>query len=234
VIAGKTVLAIIPARGGSKGVPRKNIRRLAGKPLLAWTIEEAKKSNYIDRLVMSSEDEEIVALGRQWGCEVPFRRPLELARDETPADLVVLHTVSELPRYDYLLMLQVTSPLRTVEDIDGSLELCVARKARACVSVTEPHKSPYWMFTLDEQERLHPLLSSTLAKRRQDLPLVFALNGAIYIAETEHYLAAKTFLTPETIAYRMPGEKSLDIDTEYDILLFEAIMRKRAAEVAGR
>ncbi len=114
MIAGKTVLAIIPARGGSKGVPRKNIRLLAGKPLIVWTIDEAKKSKYIDRFILSSEDDEIIKIAREYGCEVPFKRPIELAQDDTPGIEPVIHAINTLEdKYDYVVLLQPTSPLRT-------------------------------------------------------------------------------------------------------------------------
>jgi CMP-N,N'-diacetyllegionaminic acid synthase len=117
---GKTILAIVPARGGSKGVPRKNIRLLAGKPLIAWTIDEAKKSRYIDRLILSSEDDEIIEVAREFGCEIPFKRPDELAQDDTPGIESVIHAINTLEeKYDFVVLLQPTSPLRTVEDIDG-------------------------------------------------------------------------------------------------------------------
>lgn len=233
MISGKSILALIPARGGSKGVPRKNIREIAGKPLLAWTSEEARKSKYIDRLVLSSEDEEIISIGKKWGCEVPFKRPPELSRDETPADLVVHHALENLPGFDYVLLLQVTSPLRTARDIDLSLELCELRRAKGCVSVTEAEKSPYWMFTVDDLDRIYPLMSSGYrTKRRQDLPLVYALNGAIFLGQTEHYLKEGSFQTPETVAYKMPAERSLDLDTEFDFMIIESILaRKGSSEV---
>lgn len=142
------ILAIIPARGGSKGVPRKNIRELAGKPLIAWTIEEAKKSKYIDRLILSTEDDEIIEVAKQYGCEVPFKRPIELAQDDTPGIDPVLHAIEQCPGYDYVVLLQPTSPLRTVDDIDGCIEqLLSSDGTNFCVSVTEPEKSPYWMYT---------------------------------------------------------------------------------------
>nr|HPK54819.1 acylneuraminate cytidylyltransferase family protein [Smithellaceae bacterium] len=117
MIQGKTVLAIIPARGGSKGIPRKNITNLAGKPLIAWTIEEAKKSKYIDRLILSSEDNEIIQVAKEWGCEVPFIRPRELAEDDTLGIEPVLHALNTIKKkYDYVVLLQPTSPLRSVDD----------------------------------------------------------------------------------------------------------------------
>ena len=124
MIEGKTVLAVIPARGGSKGVPKKNIRETAGKPLLAWTTEEARKSKYIDRMILSSDDKEIIKVSEKCGLEIPFIRPMELALDESSTEDAILHAIKQVPGYEYVLVLQVTSPLRTVEDIDGCIEKC--------------------------------------------------------------------------------------------------------------
>lgn len=215
-------LAIIPARGGSKGIPRKNIRKIAGKPLIAWTIETAKKSKYLDRLILSSEDDEIIAVARQWGCEVPFKRPKELALDETPGIEPILHAMKMLPGYDLIVVLQPTSPLRSVEDIDLCIEKCVNNNANACVSVTEQDKSPYWMYSLDEKEYLRPIVSlGGLVTRRQDLPKAFALNGAVYVGKSDWLNKKKNFLTEETLAYIMPKERSLDIDTYMDFKICE-------------
>ena len=151
MIKDKTVLAIIPARGGSKGVPLKNIRDVGGKPLIAWTIMEGKKSKYIDRLILSSEDERIINVAKKLGCEVPFTRPSSLAQDETPSIDVIVHAVQTIPeKYDYIVLLQPTSPLRKVTDIDNCIEQCLQKNAKACVSVTEPEKSPFWMYKIDE------------------------------------------------------------------------------------
>ncbi len=224
VIEGKTVLAIIPARGGSKGVPRKNIKNVAGKPLIAWTIEEAKKSKYIDRLVLSSEDEEIIAVAETWGCEAPFVRSPELAQDDTPGVEPVLHAVKMLPGYDYVVLLQPTSPLRSAEDIDGCIEQCITRQVNTCVSVTEPDKSPYWMYELEGDGRLAPVITTDKAYlRRQDLPKVYVLNGAVYVTKCDWLLINKTLVTAETIAYLMPKERSLDIDGELDFVLLEVL-----------
>lgn len=222
MIENKTVLAIIPARGGSKGVPRKNIRDLAGKPLIAWTIEEAKKSKYIDRLILSSEDDEIISVAKQYGCEVPFKRPAYLAADDTPGIEPILHAVNNLPDYDFVLLLQPTSPLRVVEDIDGCIEYLFQNEAPACVSVTEPEKSPFWMYTINQKGLMKPLIQQeSLVGRRQDLPLVYALNGAVYVAESDWLKENKSFLTEETIAFIMPKQRSFDIDTEMDFLMCE-------------
>lgn len=218
------ILAIIPARGGSKGVPRKNIRELAGKPLIAWTIEEAKKSKYIDRLILSSEDDEIIEVAKQYGCEVPFKRPIELAQDDTPGIDPVLHAITQCPGYDYVVLLQPTSPLRTVEDIDGCIEKVFSYKAPFCVSVTEPAKSPYWMYTLDN-DKMKPLLpQDTLIARRQELPKSYALNGAVYVAEINKLLKGKSFITKETVAFIMSQESSFDIDTLIDFKICESLI----------
>lgn len=228
MIANKTVLAIIPARGGSKGILRKNIRELGGKPLIAWTIEEAKKSKYIDRLILSSENTEIIQVAKEWGCEVPFIRPDELAQDDTPGIKPVLHAIETLKeKYDYVVLLQPTSPLRKVEDIDGCIELCVLKSAKSCVSVTEPDKSPYWMYLLDEKDRLHPIIE-TLENfdRRQDLPKVYALNGALYVANCAWLLNTGNLISAETIAYKMPRERSVDIDSDTDFRFAEFLMNR--------
>jgi len=227
VIEGKTVLAIIPARGGSKGVPRKNIRMVAGKPLMVWTIEEAKKSKYIDRLILSSDDAEIIAVAREWGCEVPFVRPAELAQDDTPGIQPVFHAVRALPGYDYVVLLQPTSPLRTCDDIDRCIELCLAKGAFSCVSVVEPDKSPYWMFTGDSDGKIRPFLGdSQMIARRQDLPQVYALNGAVYVAEYQALLERETFITDNTVFHLMAKHASIDIDTEIDLVISEILLEK--------
>lgn len=228
MIQTKSVLAIIPARGGSKGVPRKNIRELASKPLIAWTIEEAKKSKYIDRLVVSTDDEEIAEVARQWGGEVPFMRPSSLSQDHTPGIDPVLHAISSLPGYDYIVLLQPTSPLRTSEDIDACLEHCLRQNANACVSLTMTDKSPYWMYQLSNENQLQPVVvPDKPVLRRQDAPDVFVLNGAVYVAKTSWLQVTQSFLHTETIGYVMPKERSIDVDTELDFCILETIIRKK-------
>ena len=229
MIDGKSVLAIIPARGGSKGLPGKNIKPLSDKPLIAWTIEEAKKSEYIDRLILSSEDKEIISIAKRYGCEVPFIRPQELARDDTPGIESVFHAIQTLPeKYDYVVLLQPTSPLRTVQDIDGCIAYCIQKKAPCCVSVTEPDKSPYWMFHMNSGGRLKPFSErkDNFSRRRQELPEVFALNGAVYVADTEILKEKKTFIQKETVGFLMPKLRSVDIDTELDFMLAEFLLDK--------
>ena len=229
MVNGKRVLAIIPARGGSKGVSRKNIRLVAGKPLIAWTIEEAGKSKYIDRLILSSEDEEIIAIARQWECDVPFVRPAELAQDHISGMEPVIHALETIPeKYDYVVLLQPTSPLRIVEDIDGCIEKCVSQNAPACITVTKPDKSPYWMFCFDNSEKLVPIIQQeNRGLLRQNLDHVYVLNGSVYVAKTDWFMENKKFISEETVAYLMPKIRSMDIDTEWDLKICDVLLPKR-------
>jgi len=229
MINGRKVLGIIPARGGSKGIPRKNIRMLAGKPLIAWTIEEAHKSQYIDRLILSTEDMEIKEVAEEWGCEVPFVRPLELAQDDTPGIDTVFHALNAIGgEYDYIVLLQPTSPLRTVDDIDDCIRYCCQESAPVCVSVTLAGHNPYWMHKLNQRQRLIPLMiSGSSIDCRQSLPLVYAENGALYVAQTDYLLRNKCFISKETLAYIMPADSSWDIDTEMDFLYCELLINHK-------
>lgn len=224
MINGKSVLGVIPARGGSKGIPRKNIRHVGGKPLIAWTIEAGQASNAIDRVVLSSDDLEIISVAKFHNCETPFIREPRLGEDTTPTIDVVLDALHRLPGYDWVVLLQPTSPLRTSKDIDQAFELCMALNAPSCVSVCLAQENPYWMFTLAKDSHLMALLPDRMATRRQDLPPVYSLNGAIYVANAEWLKRERMFLTPETVAYEMPVERSLDIDTESDFLQLQYLL----------
>ncbi|MBF0137534.1 MAG: acylneuraminate cytidylyltransferase family protein [Magnetococcales bacterium] len=231
MIQGKRVLAVIPARGGSKGIPYKNICDLAGKPLLAWSIEAARACAYIDRCILSSEDAEIIATAQKWGCEVPFVRPMELARDESPTIPVLIHALDALAeRYDYLVLLQVTSPLRDPADISACLEICERERAPACVTLVETHQNPQYMYRLDPVGHMAPILgpkSGTAHIRRQDLPKVYALNGAVCVARVAWLREHRTFLGDSTLGLVMPPERSLDIDTPLDLTLVRAVLAAR-------
>jgi len=226
----KQILAIVPARGGSKGVPRKNIRMLAGKPLLAWTIDQAKRSKYIDRLVLSSEDEAIIRIAREWGCEAPFVRPPELARDTTPGIAPVIHCLETLTEsYAYVVLLQPTSPMRLAEDIDGCIGLCHAKNAPASVSCVEAGENPYWMFRLDAECNMKPLLASPPPLRRQELPKVYLPNGAVYVGRPDWIREHRTFIGEGTLGYVMPRSRSVDIDTELDLTICDLLLQKGEA-----
>lgn len=217
----KSVLAIIPARGGSKGVPGKNLRVVNGKSLLAHTILMAQSSSFIDKVIVSSEDEKILSAARDVNPDVPFLRPQVLARDDTPSADVILHALQTLSHYHYIIVLQVTSPLRHLSDIHECLQLCQKKNAPACVSVSLVKKSPYWMFNVNEEQTLLPLLDKPTPSQRQVCPKTYALNGAVYVAEVNWFMEKKTFISSETIAYIMPEERSVDIDTELDFALLD-------------
>lgn len=225
MIGGKSVLAVITARGGSKGLPGKNIRPLGGKPLLAWTIEAAKASKYVDRVITTTDDDSIMAIALACGSETPFKRQASLASDEAASIDVVLDALERCGGYDYVVLLQPTSPLRAAGDIDGALELCEKSGAPACVSVGRAAQNPYWMFTIGQDGSMTPLFPEKLPARRQDLSAVYALNGAVYVARTAWLVAERTFISPRTVAYEMPRERSVDIDTESDLQLAESRLK---------
>jgi len=226
MIDDKKILAVITARGGSKGLPRKNIADVGGRPLIAWTIDAANGSPFIDRTVLSSDDDEIIAIAKNLGCDAPFVRPGELATDTSPSADALIHALDQMPEtYDYLVLLQPTSPLRLSEDIDGAIKTCHAAGAPACVSGCEPAKSPYWMFNLGNDGTLNPVIEfHELKTRRQNLPAVFSPNGAVFVARVLWFRENHTFYGPGTVAYVMPPERSVDIDTALDLTLVQTLL----------
>ncbi len=217
------VLALITARGGSKGLPRKNVLLAGGKPLIAWTVDAAISAECVERAVLSSDDHAIMDAARAAGCDVPFCRPAHLASDCATSIDVVLHALDQLPGYKYVVLLQPTSPLRVAADIDAAFSLMLERDAPSCVSVCEVDQSPYWMYRVESDNKLQRLLPELQSiTRRQDLPPVYILNGAIYIARIDWLRANKNFVSSETVAYFMPKERSLDIDTAEDFEIFRS------------
>ena len=229
MIGTRKVLALIPARGGSKGLPGKNILPVAGRPLLAWSVDAARAARSIDRVVLSSDDDAIMAAARACGCEVPFVRPAALASDTATTIDVVMHALDALPGYDLIVLLQPTSPLRTAADIDAACERLASSGAPACVSVSPVDQSPYWMYRLGDNQGLVPVVEAPPGvTRRQDLPAVYALNGAVYVADTAWLRQSRTFITRETVAHVMPAERSIDIDTIADFEAFEKSVTENA------
>ena len=227
MIGGRRVLAVVPARGGSKGVPRKNIRVVGGQPLIGWTLEAARGSKYIDRVVVSTDDAEISDVVEGYGRGIALRRPAELATDEAGSQGVVLHALDACPGFDLGVLLQPTSPLRTAQHIDACLEQLTNRGVDSCISVSAASESPEWMFRIDEQGRMSPLLEpGERAVRRQDAPRLYLPNGAVYAFSIAWFRQAQRFLDPDTLAYVMPGDRSLDIDTEADLAVFEYLASK--------
>ena len=223
----KKFLAIIPARGGSKRLPRKNVLDLAGKPLIAWSIEAGLNSKYIDKVVVSSDDTEILAVSKRYNAET-IVRPDELASDTATTFDAIKHTIENAEEYDYIVLLQATSPLRDAKHIDEAIELLKSKNADAVVSVCEMDHSPLWSNTLDDSLSMQGFLKDeVLNKRSQDLEKYFRLNGAIYICKTEKLLEEKSFFLEENIyAFKMDRESSIDIDEEIDFKMVEIVINE--------
>lgn len=217
MLGDRSVLAVVTARGGSKGLPGKNLRPFAGRPLIGWTIAAAQAASAIDRLILSSDDAGIIAAAEAMGCEAPFRRSPELSGDEASSIDVVLDALDRAPGFDIVVLLQPTSPLRTAADIDGALGRMMAMEAPACVSVAAAPSHPWLVFGEDAEGRLEPFApppSPGTSLRRQDLPPAWVLNGAVYAAEVAWLRRERSFLKPgETAIWPMPLERSADIDT---------------------
>lgn len=221
-------VAIIPARGGSKGVPRKNIRNLNGRPLIAYTIEAALKSGIFEYVLVSTDSEEIKEIAIQYGADVPFLRPEELSGDEISSDDVVLHALQFLEnngnRIDMVCKLQATSPLRNEHHIADAYRLYQERKADYVVSVCECEHSPLWAGVIGEDLRLDDFMDEGNKRScRQYLQKYYRLNGAIYIGKAEKYKINKNFLGKNSIAYIMRQEDSIDIDSEVDFKIAEML-----------
>ena len=221
----KTFLAIIPARGGSKRLPRKNVLDLCGKPLIVHTIEVALKSKYINKVIVSSDDEEILNISSNFGADI-IKRPIDLANDTATTFDTIKHTIDNFEKYDYIVLLQPTSPLRNEKHIDEAMELLEKKKADAIVSVCEMEHSPLWSNTLPEDGCMKSFLKEeVLNKRSQDLDKYFRLNGAIYVCKIDKFLENKGFFLKENIyAYKMDKKNSIDIDDEFDFLMTEYII----------
>lgn len=225
MINNKRILALITAREGSKGIPGKNIKPLGGLPLICWTINAAKESKYIDKLVLSSDGLEIIRIAHQYGCDAPFIRPKELAKDETSSMEVIEHALASLPeKFDYLLLLQPTSPFRTPNDIDLFIESSISK--RISVSVCKLKKHPMYMYYI-ENEKLVPFFENgSLQLRRQDMPPAYEHNGALYLAEIETLSREKSFNTPHTAPYITTGDINIDIDTPDDWNYAELVAKR--------
>ncbi len=232
---GMSLLAIIPARGGSKRVPRKNLTKVGGKPLIGWSIEAARDSGCVDRIVVNTDSEEIAEVALALGAEVPFLRSAHLAEDSTPGIAPILSAMqrfaSEGYNPDNLIVLQPTSPLRTTEDIQAACDLLKEKSASAVLGVTVPHGSPFWLQTIDEAGTLVPYLNPAMkaALPATRTPL-YLINGAIYLVRTAALLESETLIPVNTVPYIMRAERSLDIDTPWDIYLADLILRDRASQ----
>lgn len=232
---GPSILAIILARGGSKSVPRKNIRPLLGKPMIAYTIEEALKSQYITRLVVSTEDEEIAKVAKQYGAEVPFMRPAELATDTAASKACLQHATKfmeelEGKKYDYIIELMVTNPLKTVEDIDGCLKKLIETKAESVIGVIQVFdQHPLRMKKIVDDKIVDFCLPEPNEARRQDLkPDAFLRNGSIYAMQRDVLMVQdRRYGTPNSRPYIFKPERSVNVDSLEDWYIAEMKLKAR-------
>jgi N-acylneuraminate cytidylyltransferase/CMP-N,N'-diacetyllegionaminic acid synthase len=233
MIGNARVLGLIPARGGSKGLPGKNIRPLCGKPLIAWTISAAKAASCIDRIVVSTDDAAIAEVARRAGAEVPFRRPSELATDTASSIDVIIHAVDTLAQggqaFDIVVLLEPTSPLRAASDIDEAVERLIQTGAGAVVSVCRAvNLHPAFMFHRNTDGRLRPFLDrQPTGLRRQDIDPVFFLDGTLYVSRVDVLRNKRSFYHEDTVAFEVPKWKSLEIDDVDDFIMVEALMANR-------
>lgn len=230
----KTIVGIIPARGGSKTIPRKNVQPFLGKPLIAWTIECALNSQALDRVIVTTDDEEIAGIAQAYGAEVPFRRPAELAQDETPLVDVIMHAIDWLEAQqqtpDGIMVLSPNTPLRAPEDIHETVKMVREKGAQAVVSAYKPMTNPYLCGYINKFGMIFGLPVMNLKdQRHQALPKVVALNGSIHLIEPEIVKKFNALITQRTSVYTMPPERAIEIITPWDLHVAELVMRERLA-----
>ncbi|GAB5494716.1 MAG: acylneuraminate cytidylyltransferase family protein [Phototrophicaceae bacterium] len=230
------ILAIIAARGGSKGIPRKNIIPLAGQPLIAWRIQQALEAKFVNRVIVSTEDEEIATVARNYGAEVPYMRPEDLSGDNIPGIFAVHHmmrwlTANENYKADYVITLQPTSPLCTPDDIDKAITLAKESDLASVVSVCPAKESPSWMRRVSETGLMTPILDEkAITQQRQKLATTYILNGAIYLTKWDRLLSSDTAEYEDTHAYIMTEENSLDVDTPLEWYMSDLALRYRLSK----
>jgi CMP-N-acetylneuraminic acid synthetase len=235
VTATGPVPALIFARGGSKGVPGKNTRPLAGRPLIAHAIAAARAATSVSRIVVSTDDDAIADTARAWGAEVPFRRPPELSRDDSPEWLAWRHAIGELRRHgegiDIFVSVPTTAPLRQPKDIDACVAKLMSSNADIVITVTPAARSPYFnMVTLDDAGMADLVIPRAVAvSRRQDAPPTFDMTTVCYAARADFVLAANGMFDGRVAAVLVPPERALDIDTELDLRIAECLLARAAA-----
>ena len=235
----KTILGVVTARGGSKGVPRKNVLELGGKPLIAWTIEAAKASKKLDRVILSTDDVEIAEIGEQYGAEVPFVRPADLSGDTSHHPEVMIHAANYMAEelsapFDAVLCLQPTVPFRQARHIDEAIDKFLKSGAESLIAIKKQDYPPWWMFR-QENDRIRPAVEykpgvNVFNLERQEFPNVYRPNGAIYLTWTESLKMNGRLVDPEDCAYYVMDElDSVDIDTPMDFAVAEALLALRAS-----
>lgn len=232
----KNILGVITARGGSKGIPGKNIKELGGKPLIAWTIEVAKQSKMISHLIVSTDDEEIADVCRQYGADVPFMRPAELAEDKTPHLPVMQHAIKFMEDklglvFDYVAILQPTSPFRSVEDVDETIELLDKEGADSAVSLVEIEDNhPFKIKKLEGTKVLPYCVQEIEGTRRQDLPVAYKRNGSIYAMKRDVMMVDNSLYGKTIVGHVCPKERSIDLDNMFDWMKAEYMLKEKNNE----
>jgi len=229
----KKIVALIPARGGSKGLKDKNITNLAGKPLIAWSIQAALASHFIAKTFVSSDSDTILNIAQTHGADT-IKRPHNLALDDTPSEAVIFHALELLKKkgedYDYLILLQPTSPLRKSKDIDAAFTQLFSQNCDSLIGVYKEEKKILKAFIENSDGYIQGLVNNTFPfMPRQKLPAVYMSNGAIYIIKISEFLKSATLLTNKTTAFEMPKELSLDIDTQADLDMAEKILMRKSS-----
>ena len=221
-----TNIALIPARGGSKGILRKNIKLFNTKPLIYWSIKKAFECSFIDRVIVSTEDDEIADIARTFSAEVPFMRPKELAEDHSLGIEPVIHALENLSNIKNVLLMQPTSPLRRTCDIDGIFKLRSKLNAESAVSVSKAKKNIDLYFNMDAKNRIYSFSSNLKLSPRQEYKDTYNLNGSLYLSSKESIINNRSFITSDTVGYIMSEEYSIDIDTPLDWEIGEFLMKK--------
>lgn len=227
----KKVLAIITARGGSKGLPGKNIKNLLGKPLIAWSIDQAKASKYIDKLIVSTDDVKIAEVAKSYGADIPFIRPAALASDQASSIDVIEHAINFLKnqgsQYDILILLEPTSPLREVEDIDLSIAQLVDTPNAESIAGVSKVEGQHPDFLVSLSDNFMRSYQQYEVKRRQDLSSLFFFEGTIYASYISAFLEKRSFYHDRTLGYIVPKWKSFEIDDLIDFMIVEKILEER-------
>lgn len=223
------ILAIIPARSGSKGLKDKNIKMMNGKPLIAYTIEAAKKSKIFEDIIISTDSEKYAEIAKKYGGSVPYLRDEKLANDNAKSSDVIFDILNRIEKkYDLFILLQPTSPLRTEKNIIEAYKMYLEKKANSVVSVCEMEHSPLWANSLNEERRMDSFLKGIdVNGNRQELEIYYRINGALYIANVEYFKKYQDFYYKDSYAYIMEKENSIDIDDELDFKIAEYLIKNK-------
>ena len=225
----KSFLCLMLARGGSKGLPGKNLKLLGEKPLIYYTIKAVQDSGLFDRFILSTDSQEISDVAKSYGVEVPFLRPKELAKDDSSPLDAIEHALKWVQtndkRYDYVQSVQPTAPFRTAEDIRRGIKVLFEKNADMVISVCQTSHPPYWSNVLPEDHSLKGFVNPEHLTNRQELPVTYRLNGAIYVAKWDVFYEKRNWFEQNTYAYIMPVERSVDIDSEIDFKLADLLLK---------